>query len=195
MNTQSIPLFPLHSVLFPSGTLPLRVFEPRYLDMISKCMKNEEGFGICLIREGSEVGKAARTYDIGTLSEISYFQLQSDGVLGITAAGRQRFKILSTLVQPDQLTIAEVQFIPNEAEQPVPPAYSRAVDILRKLLDQLGYPFVKMEKKYHDASWVSCRLAEFLPLRLEVKQQFLQLNDPIERLDRLWEIIIELELR
>ena len=85
-KTFAIPLFPLHTVLFPHGTLPLRIFEPRYLEMVSSCLKTERGFGICLIRSGSEVGKAAETYDTGTLSEITYFNQQADGLLGITAA-------------------------------------------------------------------------------------------------------------
>ncbi|WP_455218077.1 LON peptidase substrate-binding domain-containing protein, partial [Kaarinaea lacus] len=98
MSTLTIPIFPLHAVLFPGGTLPLRIFEPRYLEMVSTCMKENKGFGVCLIREGSEVGKAANTYDTGTLSEICYFNQQSDGLLGITAKGVQRFKIVSSEV-------------------------------------------------------------------------------------------------
>ncbi|MGD8571467.1 MAG: LON peptidase substrate-binding domain-containing protein, partial [Gammaproteobacteria bacterium] len=94
MTTLSIPLFPLHTVLFPKGTLPLRIFEPRYLDMVSTCMKVGQGFGICLIKEGSEVGKAAETYETGTLTEISYFNVDANGMLCITAQGTQRFHIL-----------------------------------------------------------------------------------------------------
>ena len=107
MNTLSIPIFPLHTVLFPNGALPLRIFEPRYLDMISTCMKGGDGFGICLIKEGSEVGQAAETYETGTLSEISYFNIDTNGMLCITAQGKQRFHILSKSVQANQLTIAE----------------------------------------------------------------------------------------
>lgn len=195
MTTLSIPIFPLHTVLFPHGALPLRIFEPRYLDMISTCMKGGSGFGICLIKEGSEVGKAADTYEMGTLSEISYFNVDASGMLCITAHGKQRFHILSKSVQPDQLTIADVELLPNEPEQHIPAEYSPAVEILRKLLDQLGYPFAKLEKHYEDASWVGSRLAELLPLRLEQKQYLLQLRDPLQRLERLWQLMEELELR
>ena len=195
MTTLSIPLFPLHTVLFPLGTLPLRIFEPRYLDMVSSCMKAGKGFGICLIKEGSEVGKAADTYETGTLSEISYFNMDANGMLCITASGKQRFHILSKAVMPNQLTIADVELVPNECETNIPSEYEPAVEILRNLLNQLGYPFAKLEKKYDDASWVSCRLAELLPLRLEQKQYFLQLDDPLQRLDRLWELMKELDLR
>lgn len=195
MTTLSIPLFPLHTVLFPSGTLPLRIFEPRYLDMISSCMKSGKGFGVCLIKEGSEVGKAADTYETGTLSEITYFNTDTNGMLCITARGKQRFRILSKSVMPNQLTIADVELVPNEEPKTIPEDYYPAVEVLKNLLNQLGYPFAKMEKKYEDASWVSSRLAELLPLRLEQKQYFLQLDDPLQRLDRLWELMKELDLR
>lgn len=195
MTTLSIPLFPLHTVLFPNGTLPLRIFEPRYLDMISNCMKGGNGFGVCLIKEGSEVGKAAETYETGTLSEISYFNVDANGMLCITAQGTQRFHILSRAIQPNQLTVADVELLPNEPSHDIPREFLPAVDILRNLLDQLGYPFAKLEKHYDDASWVGSRLAELLPLRLEHKQYLLQLDDPVQRLDRLWQLMEELELR
>lgn len=195
MTTLSIPLFPLHTVLFPNGTLPLRIFEPRYLDMISTCMKGGQGFGVCLIKEGSEVGRAAETYETGTLCDISYFNVDANGTLCITAQGNQRFHILSKAIQPNQLAIADVELLPNEAEIKVPREFLPAVDILRNLLEQLGYPFAKLEKRYDDASWVGSRLAELLPLRLEHKQYLLQLDDPLQRLERLWQLMEELELR
>jgi len=194
MSTLTIPLFPLHAVLFPGGTLPLRIFEPRYLDMVSDCMKQQKGFGVCLIREGSEVGTAADTYEVGTLSDICYFNKQPDGLLGITAQGQQRFKINSQHVQSNQLTLAEVTLLENESPSPLPEQYTGAADTLRKLLDQLGYPFIKMEKKYDDASWVSSRLAELLPIRLEQKQYFLQLDDPLQRLERLSALMNEMDI-
>lgn len=194
MDKLIIPLFPLHAVLFPGGTLPLRIFEPRYLDMVSDCMKNQKGFGVCLIREGSEVGKAADTYEVGTLSDISYFNQQADGLLGITAQGRQRFRIISQQVQANQLTLAEVILLENENSVTLPKQYARIADTLRKLLEQLDYPFIKMEKRYDDASWVSSRLAELLPIRLEQKQYFLQLDDPLQRLERLAALMDEMDI-
>jgi len=195
MSTLTIPLFPLHAVLFPGGTLPLRIFEPRYLDMISNCMKTDSGFGVCLIRDGSEVGKAADTHDIGTLTDICYFNKQPDGLLGITARGQQRFEIISRAVQTNQLTMAEVKLLDNETTCPLPKTFNRAANVLRNLLEQLDYPFVKMEKKYDDASWVGSRLAELLPVRLEQKQYFLQLDDPIQRLERLSVLLEDLDIR
>jgi len=195
MSTLTIPLFPLHAVLFPGGTLPLRIFEPRYLDMISSCMKKNLGFGVCLIRDGSEVGKAADTYDTGTLTEICYFNKQPDGLLGITARGQQRFDIISREVQADQLTLVEVKLLDNETTCPLPAKFNHAVNVLRNLFGQLGYPFMNVEKKYDDTSWVSSRLAELLPIRLEQKQYFLQLDDPVQRLERLSVLLEELDIR
>jgi len=195
MTTKSIPLFPLHTVLFPSGSLPLRIFEPRYLDMISSCMKTEGNFGICLIKEGSETGKAALTHDTGTLCEINYFNTDSNGVLCITAFGKQRFTIKSKQTQRNQLIIAEVTLLPNDPQHPIEDRYLPAVDLLRKLLEQLGYPYAKLDKKYDDAGWVGSRLVELLPIRLEQKQHFLQLEDPSQRLDELWQLMKEQDLR
>lgn len=195
MTTLAIPIFPLHTVLFPGGTLPLRIFEPRYLDMISSCMKTETGFGVCLIREGSEVGKAADTYETGTLCDIAYFNQQPDGLLGITARGKQRFHILSSEIQPNQLTMAKIELFENEAPTALPRQFESCAETLRSLLEQLGYPFAKIEKHYEDASWVSSRLAELLPIRLEQKQYFLQLDDPLQRLERLSALLDDLEIR
>ncbi|MGE0080373.1 MAG: LON peptidase substrate-binding domain-containing protein, partial [Thiohalomonadaceae bacterium] len=96
-----IPLFPLHTVLFPGGPLALRVFEPRYLDMIGRVVKDGGGFGICLIAQGEEIGEAAFTYDVGTLAHVSYWHMRADGMLGVTVVGDQRFRILERKVQPD----------------------------------------------------------------------------------------------
>ena len=194
MSIITIPIFPLHTVLFPGGTLPLRIFEPRYLDMVSQCMKAGHGFGVTLIREGSEVGQAADTFDTGTLSEIVYFNQHPDGLLGITARGQQRFRIISRKIQANQLTMANVELLDNEPSSPLPPQYRSAADVLRSLLEQLDQPFINMQKHYDDASWVSSRLAELLPIRLEQKQYFLQLDDPIQRLERLSALLLDLEI-
>ncbi|MDH5323861.1 MAG: LON peptidase substrate-binding domain-containing protein [Gammaproteobacteria bacterium] len=192
---KQIPLFPLHTVLCPSGVLALKIFEPRYLEMISKSMKNESGFGICLIRHGSETGKAADCFDAGTLSQISYFDMLPGGLLHITATGKQRFEILSKQVLPNQLTMADVRLIANDPEVELPKSHSPAAALLKKLLEQLSHPYIKMEKKYNDCGWVSNRLTELLPIKLNVKQTLLQENDPIERINKVWQQIQNLGIR
>jgi len=189
-----IPIFPLNAVLFPGGVLPLRIFEPRYLDMISNCLKKGTGFGVCLISEGREVGIAARTYEIGTLGHISYFQKLPDGLLGVTVRGVQRFQILNEEVRPDQLTIANVRLVPNDPELPLSNDMDSLVDWLRNMLEQMSDPYSRVPKHYDDAGWVSNRLSELLPIPLAQKQFLLQIDDPTQRIERLCSILENMDL-
>ena len=179
-----IPLFPLNTVLYPDGPLPLRIFEQRYLDMISRCMKEEIPFGVALIKEGAEVG-LAKVHDTGTLASIADWYHGSDGLLGITAIGQQRFKINSSQRQADGLMIADVNQLPSELEVQLPDAYSPLADILTGVLDDLGRLYEQLEKRYADASWVSFRFAEILPITPEQKQLLLECDDPLQRLDEI----------
>ncbi len=189
MERLRIPLFPLHTVLFPGGPLALRIFEPRYLDMISRVMKEESVFGICLIDEGDEVGDAAQPHVIGTLGRISYFNRRSDGLLGITVQGERRFRILSTEVQPDRLLVAEVELLPQVESVPLPARYQSLSQMLASIIEQLDYPHRNMATRYDDAEWVSARLAELMPFPLEQKQLLLGLDDAMDRLERVAQII------
>lgn len=185
MTEKQIPIFPLHSVLLPGGVLPLRIFEPRYLDMISNCMKEGSRFGICLIKEGAETGKPATSFQCGTIATIDYWHMRADGILGITAHGTERFTIISQDMQEDNLTIARIEFIPNETSLALPAEYSKLADMLKHIITQLGYPFLRLKQDYEDATWVSARLTELLPIKLEQKQFCLELNDPIKRLEHI----------
>ncbi|MDX1253087.1 MAG: LON peptidase substrate-binding domain-containing protein [Gammaproteobacteria bacterium] len=194
-NELRIPLFALHTVLYPGGPLPLRIFEPRYLDMVSACLRQSSGFGVCLIRSGKEVGMAAQTYEVGTLSTIVDWHMRHDGLLGVTVCGQQRFRIISEQVQPNQLTVADVELIPPEPEVDVPAEYLPLVDLLRQMIEQIGHHYSGIPKKFADASWTSCRLAELLPIPLVQKQHLLQLDNPLQRLDRLGNIVEQLGIR
>lgn len=193
MSAQRIPLFPLNSVLFPGGVLPLRIFEPRYLDMVSDRMKRNAPFGIALIMEGEEVGKAALTYDTGTLVTIDYFHTRNDGLLGITVRGLDRIHIRERTVQSNQLTLAEVETRPAEPARPLPARFRPLADLLQGIIHQLGQPYIKIPPGYDDAGWVGARLTELLPIGLPQKQLFLQMDDPVQRLERLEEILSTLE--
>lgn len=186
-----IPVFTLFTVLFPKGPLQLRVFEPRYMDMISACMKNDSPFGVCLIREGREVAEAALTYDVGTLATIAYWRTRSDGLLGITVTGGQKFRILEREVQKNKLLVAEVELIEDEPALPLPKLYSPMADILRDITSQLEAPYSSMAMHCDDAAWVGARLAELLPIGLSQKQRLLELDDPIQRLAELSEAMRE----
>jgi Lon protease-like protein len=180
----SIALFPLNIVLFPDGPLPLRIFETRYVDMVRRCMREGEAFGVALIREGSEVGRAA-TFDVGTLAKIVDFYQLSDGLLGLTCLGEQRFRIRSHSRQADGLNLAEVDYLAPEPMVPVPERHARLAELLKSVLPQLGEVYEGMDMRLDDAAWVGHRLAEILPIPLADKQLCLELDDPIQRLDVL----------
>jgi Lon protease-like protein len=179
-----IALFPLNIVLFPGGPLPLRIFETRYVDMVRRCMREGASFGVVLIREGAEVGPA-ETFDVGTLADIVDFHQLSDGLLGLSCVGRQRFRIRSRSRQTDGLNLAEVEQLQPESAVPVPERHSRLAELLKNVLPQLGEVYEGIEMRPEDAAWVGYRLAEILPIPLADKQSILELDDPIQRLDVL----------
>ena len=182
----SFALFPLNIVLFPDGPLPLRIFETRYLDMVRRCLREQQGFGVALIREGRETGAAeTETYAVGTSAEITDFHQLSDGFLGLSCVGRRRFRIERRSRQLDGLYLGEVAWLDDEPEVPVPPRHARLPELLRTVLPQLGEVYTGMRMRLDDAAWVGHRLAEILPIPLIEKQSYLELDDPIERLDRL----------
>jgi Lon protease-like protein len=183
-----VPLFPLRTVLYPDGPLPLRIFEPRYLDMVSKCLQDSSPFGVLLIKTGSEAGPAT-TYDIGTLARIIDWYQGSDGLLGITAIGNERFRLLSSRRQPDGLAIGEIEIIPSETTRTLPDEYRPLANILSGVLDDLGRLYETLDKKYDDAGWVGYRFAEILPISPEQKQSCLEANDPVRRLEMMREVL------
>lgn len=183
-----IPLFPLRTVLFPGGPLPLRIFESRYIDMISQCMKSDSPFGVLLIREGQEVG-VATTYDVGTLANITDWYQGSDGLLGVTAVGIQRFRLLSSREQADGLNIGTIEVIAPEPDMALPDEYASFRKILENVLDDLGRLYESLERRFDDAVWVTYRLIEILPIDLEQKQQFLESSDTLARLKLIDELM------
>ena len=189
----TVPLFPLNTVLFPGGVLPLRIFEPRYLDMVSDCLKSDTGIGVVLIKDGAETGKAADTYDTGTLSGISYWHKRPDGILGVTLKGDQRFRILSTTVQKNQLLVAEVELLPELKTTELPGSYEHLVLLLQQIISQLDPPFTTMETKYDCAEWVGARLVELLPLPLQDKQELLSINDCLERFAKIEDLLSKMD--
>jgi len=182
-----IPLFPLHSILFPGGALPLRIFESRYIDLVRRCLREDSGFGVCMIRQGKEVGGVAEVevYEVGTYARIQYFEQLESGLLGITVRGEQRFRLKQTRVEANQLLMGEVEFLPPEPRQALAEEYRPLATMLGEIIQQLGPPYSVLPCEYDDASWVGQRLTELLPIDSELKQFFLQLEDPVQRLDRI----------
>lgn len=179
-----IPLFPLKTVLFPGGPLPLRIFEPRYVDMVSRCMKSGSGFGVVLLREGGETGPA-RTWEVGTLARIVDFDQLQDGTLGIVASGGGRFILRSVEREKDGLNVGRVDLLEPEAAIPLPERFAELGRLLEGVFGELGPHYRHVRTDFGDAGWVGCRLAELLPIELEHKQHCLELFDPVARLEYL----------
>src|SRR5262245_24061666 len=178
---ETLPLFPLSTVVFPDGPLRLRIFEARYVDLVGRCLRENSGFGVALIVEGSEVGPA-RTANVGTEVRIADFERLSDGLLGITARGERRFKIASVRRETDGLNVAQVEWYPRDPSLPVPDEYASLVLALRQTLPQLGGLYGGIDERYEDAAWVAGRFAEVMPLHREDRQRCLEMDDPIDRL-------------
>lgn len=170
------PLFPLNTVLFPGGPLPLRIFEPRYLDMISRCMKADAPFGVLLIRDGLEAGPAT-THHTGTLARVADWYQGSDGLLGITAIGTERFRLQSAERRDDGLNVGQVELLPPVPPLTLPDKYTALPTILDSVLNDLGRLYEDLERRYDDGVWVAWRFMEILPIDLETKQAMLENAD------------------
>jgi hypothetical protein len=185
LSSLTVPIFPLNAVLFPGGLLPLRVFEARYMDMTRDCLKRGEPFGVCLIREGSEVGAPAVPEAIGCLAKILECDMQQQGILNIKTRGDQRFRILERTTGPQGLTSASVELIPPEARTAVPAEFASCARLLEMVVADQGKPIFAEPHAFNDASWVGYRLAEILPVPLIAKQKLLELTDSLARLSIL----------
>lgn len=188
---RDIPLLPLHTVLFPGGRLPLKVFEQRYLDMAAACMKDNTPFGICLIAEGKEVGATATPHPVGTLAEIVQWDMPELGILLLTVAGSRRFKVLESRTEADGLLQARVQLLPEPALQPVPDAHQNLVILLEQIVADLGPERLPEPHAFDDLAWVGYRLTEVMPVKPLAKQKLLELDDPLSRLEILHQYLAQ----
>lgn len=190
MNAE-IPLFPLNTVLFPGGPLSLRIFEPRYVDMVGRCMREGQGFGVVLIREGGETG-LAEFHEMGTLARIVDFNRLPEGLLGLETIGHERFRVRTHRRESDGLNVGEVEWFDGEPSCALPDEYAHLSQLLEGLLTELGEAYRHVERCPMDAAWVGYRLAEILPLTAESRQFCLELERPLERL-RLLDALITRE--
>lgn len=182
--SQELPLFPLHTVLFPGGRLPLRIFEQRYMEMAKACLKDNSPFGVCLIHQGKEVGEPAVPVGVGCLARIAEWDMPQLGVLQVTARGESRFRILSQRVQPDGLVRASIELLPEGEDVPLPEAAGRYAKLLERVIEQ--HPaLLERPHRLDSSAWVSARLAELLPLPLEAKQALLETENGRARLEKL----------
>jgi hypothetical protein len=184
-----LPLFPLQSVLFPGAQLTLRVFEVRYLDLVSRCLREQQPFGAICLRQGSEVRSSADDAVLlettGVLAKLEEVDAEQAGVLRVRCLGTQRFEIDEPLQQPDGLWTARAWMIdddalvaPPEAMVPTVRALANAIGALER---KAGSPFIK-PYRFDDAGWVANRWCELLPISLAAKQKLMALEDPQMRL-------------
>lgn len=186
MALAELPLFPLGTVLLPGGQLSLRIFEPRYLDLVKRCGRSGEGFGICLILAGREAGEPAIPATHGTEAAIVDFSLTDDGLLGLTVEGRRRFRVERTRVRDDGLVLGDVQWLEEPAPQPLRDEHALLSVLLARILDKAGIEHEGIGKGLlADATWVGWRLADWLPLAPTERLALLQEPDPHARLQQL----------
>jgi len=188
--SQSLGLFPLHTVLLPGAALGLRVFERRYLDLVRDCGRSGCGFGVCLILDGNEVGAPASAAAFGTEALIEDFGSDDDGLLTLRVRGARRFHAERVRVRDNGLQVADVNWCATDAAEPVRPEHGLLPLLLQQLLDRIGGEHAMAPSSLlDDAAWVGWRLAELLPLHDSQRQELLQLDDPHLRLDRLLSLV------
>ncbi|HET9576761.1 MAG TPA: LON peptidase substrate-binding domain-containing protein [Usitatibacter sp.] len=179
---ESIPIFPLQTVLFPGALLPLRIFETRYMDMARDCLKSGSPFGVCLIKEGQEVGAPAVPETIGCTATLGECDMEELGILKAVAKGGERFRIVAREVGKQGLVIGRVERLEPEADAIEAPGLAECADFLRKLIAGIGPQRFAEPYLFDNATWVGFRLAEILPLRNDVKQKLLEVTDATLRL-------------
>ncbi len=177
-----IPLFPLRTVLFPQGLLPLRIFETRYLDMIRRVMREDAGFGVVLIRTGAEVGEITELAEVGTWARVADFDQLPDGLLKIVARGERRFRILRQDIQPDGLHVADVEWLEDPPESLSVEEFPELTAALTRALADLGEEYPAGMPRLHDALWVGGHLGQLLPVPAGVRQEILETDGARRRL-------------
>lgn len=195
-HADQLPIFPLGTVLFPGGVLPLRIFEARYMDMVRECMNTSRPFGVCLITQGRETGTPADHEAIGCTARIDDWDMTEPGVLQLRTVGVSRFTVLSRSVQPNGLIRAQVEPIADDPVVPVPGDLAACEHLIRRAIDDicareaeparriLAEPFAP-----ESAGWVANRLAELLPLSMPSRQMLMELVDPLRRLALIHEVL------
>ncbi len=189
-DIDSLPLFPLNTVLLPGAPLGLRIFETRYLDLVRECTRNNHGFGICLILDGNEVGTPATSAAFGTEARIEDFGTDAGGLLTLQVRGARRFHVRRARVRDNGLTVGEVEWCDADLDDPLRPEHGLLGVLLHKLLEQVGGEHAKAPlARYDDAAWVGWRLAELLPFANQQRQSLLQEGDAHARLEQLLQLM------
>jgi Lon protease-like protein len=203
----ALPLFPLGTVLYPGGFLPLQIFEVRYLDMIGKCHKNGTPFGVVSLTKGTEVRRlnaepsgdafANEAFQsMGTLATITDFATPQPGLMVVRCTGTQRFKISRSEKLKHGLWVADATLLADDLFVSIPDDLQPAADALKKLILTLQEREVPAEQmpiltpyRFDDCGWVANRWSELLPIPVALKQQFMELDNPLLRLELVNDIL------
>ena len=193
----NIAIFPLSSVLLPKGRLPLQIFEPRYLDLVSRCLKDDDGFGVVWLKEGSEVDTGGdesyhRFAPIGCFAKIVDWDKLPNGLLGITIEGQKRFRLLGSHQRDDLLHMGEVEWLQDDPYIPMPEGAGELENLLRALMDHPHIARLNFSSEVNDVASLSCILIQLLPIEENIKFELLCENEPHERLERLMELLDEM---
>jgi Lon protease-like protein len=188
-----LPIFPLNSIVLPGGRIPLQLFEPRYIDMLTRCLKEDRGFVVVLLRDGLETSSTAAFYETGTYVRLVDFQQLDNGLLGITVEGESKVRVTRSWRAPDGLNLGDVEIFSPEPVFAVPDSLAELPVVLKALLKHPVINEMGMKVNFEDARDVGWRLTELLPLDTQEKQKLLELQDPIERLERLHALLDALE--
>lgn len=183
-----IPLFPLGTVLFPGGLLPLKIFEQRYLDMTKTCLRDNSPFGVCLIREGQEVGAPASFHVTGCLAEIEQWDMPHPNLFALIAKGGDRFRVVASQIERNGLILGQIERLPAA---PSPAMVDPACrEVLRQAIERAGRDHVPGPVQLDDPAWVSYRLAEILPVTAQDKQRLLEISDDLTRLEAIRDMML-----
>lgn len=182
--SESLPLFPLNTLLVPEATLPLQIFEQRYLRLIKQCLQEGTGFGVVPIRDGREVGAPAMIYQVGVVAHIKDWNQGDNGLLHIKVVGGRKFRVLRTSVESDQLMVADVDYLPDEADYDIPNQFSGLEDLLSELRLHPQVAALDLPEAC-TASQLGWLLTLLLPLARSEQVDMIALEDPLARLEQL----------
>lgn len=188
-----MPIFPLTAIVLPEGRMPLRLFEPKYINMVKNCFKTDTGFGICLIKNRNAIAHMPMPFPQGTHVKLVDFDQGDDGLLHIVVEGMQEFNLLSCEPNEDELLIGDVSFIEHSELNVMPESFEELATKLETILDYVEPNLQYPEKHLDNPTWVCNRLLELLPISPTSKFELLQLPSADARLNALLNMQFELE--
>ena len=191
-DTLEIPIFPLNTVLFPGGRLPLRIFEVRYVDMTKACIRDDAVFGVCQILDGQETGEPAVAAPIGCTARIREWEVPAAGLFNLVSTGERVFRILDQHVERDGLIRAQVIVEDPREPRRLPPSHAMLSGMVGEIINKLGREHFEQPARLDEAEWVAYRLAEILPLSRDQKLQLLQERDAWTLLEQVQRAVLEL---